>query len=58
MRYNLITLDLFLCASKYKSLVKAAKEKNIVANLPAPIIPIVIGFDLLFNKLKRFITYP
>ena len=28
MRYNLITLDLFLCASKYKSLVKAAKEKN------------------------------
>jgi len=30
MRYNLITLDLFLCASKNKSLVKAAKEKNIV----------------------------
>jgi hypothetical protein len=25
--------------------------------LPAPIIPIVIGFGLLFNKLKRFILY-
>ena len=32
MRYNLITLDLFLCASKNKSLVKAAKEKNIVVS--------------------------
>ena len=32
MRYNLITLDLFLCASKYKSLVKAAKEKNLVVS--------------------------
>jgi DNA-binding transcriptional LysR family regulator len=32
MRYNLITLDLFLCASKYKSLVKAAKEKHLVVS--------------------------
>ena len=32
MKYNLITLDLFLCASKYNSLVKAAKEKNIVVS--------------------------
>ena len=32
MKYNLITLDLFLCASKYKSLVKAAKEKHLVVS--------------------------
>ena len=32
MRYNLITLDLFLCASKHKSLAKAAEEKNLVVS--------------------------
>ena len=32
MRYNLITLDLFLCASKHQSLAKAAEEKNLVVS--------------------------
>ena len=32
MRYNLITLELFLCASKYQSLAKAAEEKNLVVS--------------------------
>ena len=53
MRYNLITLDLFLCASKNKSLVKAAKEKNIVVS--AVIKRILdfeksVGVNLFFRK--------
>ena len=32
MKYSLFTLELFLCASKNKSLIKAAKEKNIVVS--------------------------
>ena len=32
MNYNLITLDLFLCASKHQSLAKVAEEKNLVVS--------------------------
>ena len=30
--YNLLTLELFLCASRHKSLAKAAEEKNLVVS--------------------------
>jgi DNA-binding transcriptional LysR family regulator len=32
MMYNLLTLELFLCASRHKSLAKAAEEKNLVVS--------------------------
>ena len=32
MIYNLLTLELFLCAAKHKSLAKAAEEKNLVVS--------------------------
>ena len=63
MRYNLITLDLFLCASKNKSLVKAAKEKNIVVSAVSKRILDLeksVGVNLFlfsnwqFNKLLHF----
>ena len=53
MRYNLITLDLFLCASKNKSLVKAAKEKNIVVSAVSKRILDLeksVGVDLFYRK--------
>ena len=53
MRYNLITLDLFLCASKYKSLVKAAKEKNIaVSAVSKRILDLEksVGVNLFYRK--------
>ena len=53
MRYNLITLDLFLCASKYKSLVKAAKEKNLVVSAVSKRILDLeksVGVNLFFRK--------
>ena len=53
MRYNLITLDLFLCASKYKSLVKAAKEKNIVVSAVSKRIldlEKAVGVNLFYRK--------
>ena len=53
MRYNLITLDLFLCASKYKSLVKAAKEKNLVVSAVSKRILDLeksVGVNLFYRK--------
>ena len=53
MRYNLITLDLFLCASKYKSLVKTAKEKNIVVSAVSKRIldlEKAVGVNLFYRK--------
>ena len=53
MRYNLITLDLFLCASKNKSLVKAAKEKNIVVSAVSKRIldlEKAVGVNLFYRK--------
>ena len=53
MRYNLITLDLFLCASKNKSLVKAAKEKNIVVSAVSKRILDLeksVGVNLFYRK--------
>ena len=53
MRYNLITLDLFLCASKYKSLVKAAKEKNLVVSAVSKRISDLekaVGVNLFYRK--------
>ena len=53
MRYNLITLDLFLCASKYKSFVKAAKEKNIVVSAVSKRISDLekaVGVNLFYRK--------
>ncbi|MDA9807081.1 LysR family transcriptional regulator [Alphaproteobacteria bacterium] len=53
MRYNLITLDLFLSASKYKSLVKAAKEKNLVVSAVSKRILDLeksVGVNLFYRK--------
>ena len=53
MRYNLITLDLFLCASKYKSLVKAAKEKHLVVSAVSKRILDLeksVGVNLFYRK--------
>ena len=53
MRYNLITLDLFLCASKYKSLVKAAKEKHLVVSAVSKRILDLeksVGVNLFYKK--------
>ena len=53
MRYNLITLDLFLCASNYKSLVKAAKEKNLVVSAVSKRILDLeksVGVNLFYRK--------
>jgi len=53
MRYNLITLDLFLCASKYKSLVKTAKEKNLVVSAVSKRILDLeksVGVNLFYRK--------
>ncbi|MDA8687768.1 LysR family transcriptional regulator [bacterium] len=53
MRYNLITLNLFLCASKYKSLVKAAKEKNLVVSAVSKRILDLeksVGVNLFYRK--------
>ena len=53
MRYNLITLDLFLCASKQKSLVKAAKDKNLVVSAVSKRILDMeksVGVNLFYRK--------
>ncbi|MDC0093064.1 LysR family transcriptional regulator [Alphaproteobacteria bacterium] len=52
MRYNLITLDLFLCASKYKSLVKAAKKNLVVSAVSKRILDLEksVGVNLFYRK--------
>ena len=53
MNYNLITLDLFLCASKHQSLAKAAEEKNIVVSAVSKRILDLeksIGVNLFYRK--------
>ena len=53
MRHNLITLDLFLCASKHKSLAKAAEERNLVVSAVSKRILDLeksIGVNLFYRK--------
>ena len=53
MNYNLITLDLFLCASKHRSLAKAAEEKNLVVSAVSKRILDLeksVGVNLFYRK--------
>ena len=53
MKYNLITLDLFLCASKHQSLAKAAEEKNLVVSAVSKRILDLeksVGVNLFYRK--------
>ena len=58
MKYNLITLDLFLCASKHQCLAKAALEKNLVVSaVKKRILDLEksVGVNLDFLKLIMLI---
>ena len=61
MRHNLITLDLFLCASKHKSLAKAAEEKNLVVSAVSKRILDLeksVGVNLFYRKNSGVVLTP
>ena len=53
MKYSLFTLELFLCASKNKSLAKTAMEKNLVVSAVSKRISDlekILGLKLFYRK--------
>ena len=53
MKYSLFTLELFLCASKNKSLAKTAIEKNLVVSAVSKRISDlekILGLKLFYRK--------